>query len=42
MIEPRAFLYGCIAGISITIGTFVSISEIYGIKWQPVLVSTVQ
>lgn len=34
--DPRTFLFGCIAGIFIVIGSFVAVSEIAGIKWQPV------
>lgn len=37
--ELRSFVIGCIAGIFIMIGSFVAISEIAGIKWQPIAVS---
>jgi len=35
--ELRSFLFGCIAGILMVIGSFVAISEIAGIKWHPVI-----
>lgn len=36
LMNPRTFLYGCIAGISITIGSLILVSAVAGVKWQPV------
>lgn len=33
--DNRTFLYGCIVGIYLTIGSFVAVCEIADIKWQP-------
>lgn len=35
--ELRIFTVGCIAGIFMVIGCFVAVSEIAGLKWQPVV-----
>lgn len=34
--DPRTFLFGTIAGVVITVGSLILVSEIAGIKWQPV------
>lgn len=34
--ELRAFLFGIMAGIGITIGSVAVVSAMAGVKWQPV------
>lgn len=36
--DLRTYLYGIMTGIAIVIGSFVFVSEIAGLKWQPVVV----
>lgn len=38
--NPRAFLFGIIAGIAITLGSLIFVSVVAGVKWQPVKVGT--
>lgn len=37
--DPRSYLYGCITGIFLVFVSFITVSELAGIKWQPVAVS---
>lgn len=34
--DPRTFLYGCIAGIVMVIGSFVLVCEVADVRWEPV------